>query len=50
MGQFEMIQPEQMQHGCMKIIHVNWVLRDTPSEFIGFTVDLPAANSATGHP
>src|SRR5262245_24391200 len=45
-----MIQPKQSQHGGMHIMDVDGLIDDAKTDLVSSTDDLPAANSAPGHP
>ena len=45
-----MIEAKEMEQGGVKVMHVNRVLGDVESEIVGFTMDMPRFEAATGHP
>ena len=49
-GQAGVVHPEQMQHCCMQIVHMDWVSRDIVVEVVRFAVGDSSANAAARHP
>ena len=49
-GQFLVVQAEQVQDGRVQVVDVYGILGNSPTDFIGFTDDLPAFYASTGKP
>ena len=49
-GQLLVVDPQQMQHRGVEIVHVDRVLRDVVAEVIGLPMDVAFLDSGTGHP
>jgi hypothetical protein len=49
-GQALMVDSKQMQHGCLKIMHVHSILHDIVTKLIGFSVLATRLYSTTSHP
>ena len=46
-GQRAMIDAEAMKHGCMEVVDRDWVFDCIPTDFIGFSINLSAFDSAS---
>ena len=49
-GKSLVIQPHQVQDGCMQVVDVNFVFHRMPTEFIRRSVNVPSFDSPTCHP
>ena len=49
-GQFRVIESEQMQQRRVQIVHVDLVLHDVETEFVGFAESDARFDAAAGHP
>src|SRR5687768_13872469 len=49
-GQVQMVQPEQMENGRVKVIHMNRVLHNIPSDLVGLADDLAPFDPSPGQP
>ena len=49
-GQLQVIEAEQVQHGGLKVAHAHRVAGDAISEFVGGSVNAAALHAAAGHP
>ena len=45
-----MVDSEQIQDGGMQVVNMDLVLYSSKSEGVGFAVENPASDAATGHP
>lgn len=44
------IDAQLMQERRVQVVNMHWIARDVVSEIIGFTVHIPPAHAAAGHP
>ena len=49
-GGLRVLDPEQIKHGRMQIVHLLFVLNCVVSPFIGFSMDRAATNASAGEP
>ncbi len=49
-GEMFMIKPEQVEDGCVQVVHVNLLLDGLEAQLVGGPVDVAALDSAPGHP
>src|SRR6266850_1803939 len=49
-GEFRVIEAEQVQQSRVEIMHVHLVLNDMKTEFVGFAEDYAGFEAASGHP
>ena len=49
-GQAFVIEAQQVQHGGVEVVCVDWISRDAETELVGFAVGDSAADAASGQP
>ena len=49
-GQSLVVDPQQMQNGCMKVVNMNAAGKNIVAEIIGFALAMTGVDAAAGHP
>ena len=49
-GQFFVIDPHEVEHGCVEVVPMNRIFNRLPSDLIGLPIAVPGLHAAAGNP